>query len=151
VSSVCEESIVYREMRLGDYDDVVRLWRLSAGVKLRGADSREGIGKYLLRNPGMSFVAEDGVGLVGTVMGGHDGKRGYIQHLATRSDRRESGVASRLLSLCLDALAREGILKSHIMVLAGNESGRRFWLNRGWIARDDIEILSYINSDDADV
>ncbi len=151
MSSVCEESIVYREMQLGDYDDIVRLWRLSAGVKLRGADSRDGIGKYLLRNPGMSFIAEDGVGLVGTVMGGHDGKRGYIQHLATRSDRRQSGVATRLLALCLDALAEEGILKSHIMVLAGNEDGKQFWLNRGWYERDDIEMMSFINSDDAEV
>lgn len=135
----------YRPMTIEDYDDVVRLWRETEGVKLRDADSREGIDRYLQRNPGLSVIASESSRIVGTIMAGHDGKRGYIQHLAIADRYRRNGIASKLVSICLDALKRDGILKSHVMILSSNELARGFWHNLGWERRSDIEIHSYIN------
>ena len=135
----------YREMRLSDYEDVISLWQESEGVKLRDADSKQGINKYLARNPGLSFVAvQEGV-ISGTIMSGHDGKRGYVQHLAVAPSLRMSGIATELLSRCIGALKSEGIIKSHIHVLSNNEQAQNYWSNRGWSKRTDIEVFSFIN------
>lgn len=135
----------YRLMTMDDYDNVIGLWRETEGVKLRDADSREGIAKYLHRNPDLSFVASISGRVVGTIMAGHDGKRGYIQHLAVADQFRRDGVASRLVSKCLNALASEGILKSHVMILSSNDVAKNFWRSLGWEARSDIELYSFIN------
>jgi ribosomal protein S18 acetylase RimI-like enzyme len=132
-------------MALSDYENVISLWQKAEGICLRNADSKDGIEKYLLRNPKLSFVAENNEKLVGTIMSGHDGKRGYIQHLAVDAKLRNNGVASTLLEMCLAALMDEGIVKSHIHVLAGNELAKKYWVNRGWFKRNDIEVYSYIN------
>ena len=135
----------YREMALSDYNDILFLWQESQGIKLRDADTRESIEKYLIRNPGLSFVAEHSSNIVGTIMSGHDGKRGYIQHLVVRGDMRQAGIATTLLAKCIDALKIEGILKSHIHVLSDNDLAKKYWLNRGWKERNDIDVYSYIN------
>lgn len=135
----------YREMELSDYEEVISLWRESEGVKLRDADSLDGIDKYLKRNPGLSFVAENNNEIIGTIMSGHDGKRGYIQHLAVKPSLRKSGIATELLSNCVSALRSEGIIKSHIHILSNNELGKNYWSNRGWKRRTDIDVYSYIN------
>lgn len=135
----------YRSMTIKDYEDVVQLWSEMEGVKLREADSLAGIDKYLRRNPGLSFVATDAEKVIGTIMAGHDGKRGYIQHLAVADQFRREGVASQLVSMCLESLKAEGILKSHVMILSSNELAKRFWRNLGWEPRSDIELYSYIN------
>jgi ribosomal protein S18 acetylase RimI-like enzyme len=132
-------------MVISDYEKVTSLWQEAEGIKLRDADSYDGIQKYLHRNPGLSFVAVENGNIVGTIMSGHDGKRGYIQHLAVVPSQRRSGIGSELLSLCIQALRKEGILKSHIHVLSGNELAKYYWSNRGWVKRTDIEVYSYIN------
>ena len=136
-------------MQISDYEKIIAFWQEVEGVKLRDADSREGIEKYLKRNPGLSFVAEKNGKIAGTIMAGHDGKRGYIQHLAVKADKRRSGIASTLLSICLEALKKEGIVKSHVLVLGDNEPAKSYWQNRGWVKREDIEVYSYINGGDA--
>ena len=135
----------YREMEISDYGKVITLWQEAEGVRLRDADSLAGIEKYLIRNPRMSFVSEANGNIIGTIMSGHDGKRGYIQHLAVHSSHRHSGIASELLSLCLISIEKAGIVKSHIHVLSDNELAKQYWRNRGWIKRSDIEVYSYIN------
>lgn len=135
----------YREMDLSDYDNIISLWQEAEGIVVRDADSREGIQKYLQRNPSLSFVATKEDVIVGTIMSGHDGKRGYIQHLVVASEIRKSGVASELLSRCIDALKLEGIIKSHIHVLSNNKLAKNYWSNRGWVERTDIGVYSYIN------
>ena len=132
-------------MELSDYDAVISLLQDCDGVNLRDADSIEGITKYLERNPGLSFVAIDDDFLVGTIMAGHDAKRGYIQHLAVADRMRNTGIGAKLLELCLDALKAEGIMKSHIHVLGDNSLGRRFWENMGWMQRVEIVMYSFIN------
>lgn len=141
----------YRTMTINDYEAAIALWSESEGVRLRDADSREGIEKYLLRNPGLSFVAEADGELVGTIMAGHDGKRGYVQHLSVADSHRRAGIATRLVSLCLEALKHEGILKSHLMILPENEAGKKFWASQGWACRSDIQLYSFVNSDDQNV
>ncbi len=139
--------MIYRNMQISDYDSVIALWRDCDGVSLRDADSLEGIEKYLQRNPSLSFVALAESRLVGTIMAGHDGKRGYVQHLAVANARRQQGVASSLVELCLDALKSQGIEKSHVHVLGANESGRQFWSGRGWFHRAEIVMYSFINGE----
>ncbi|MGM0857689.1 MAG: GNAT family N-acetyltransferase [Pseudomonadota bacterium] len=141
----------YRTMTIDDYEAAIALWSESEGVRLRDADSREGIEKYLLRNPGLSFVAEEDGELAGTIMAGHDGKRGYVQHLSVADAHRRSGIATRLVSLCLEALKHEGILKSHLMILPENEAGKQFWASQGWACRSDIQLYSFINAEDQNV
>lgn len=135
----------YRVMKILDYDNVMSVWQEAEGMCLREADSKEGIGSYLLRNPGLSFVAESDDIIVGTIMSGHDGKRGYIQHLAVTHKHRRIGVASVLLKMCLAKLKDEGIIKSHIHVLRNNNLATDYWDNRGWKKRNDIEVFSFIN------
>ena len=137
----------YRVMNIDDYNHVIKLWKSSEGIKLREADSHSGIKKYLIRNPNLSFVAIDKFNnIIGSIMAGHDGKRGYLQHLIIHHDYQKLGIATELLSKCLKALKKEGIIKSHIHVLNINESGKEFWKRKGWIKRNDIQIYSFINS-----
>ncbi|WP_261377711.1 GNAT family N-acetyltransferase [Vreelandella titanicae] len=141
----------YRTMTINDYEAAIALWSESEGVRLRDADSREGIEKYLLRNPGLSFVAEVEGELVGTIMAGHDGKRGYVQHLSVADSRRRAGIATKLVSLCLEALKSEGIQKSHLMILPENVAAQKFWANQGWAYRSDILLYSFVNGDNQNV
>jgi ribosomal protein S18 acetylase RimI-like enzyme len=137
----------YRTLQIDDHKNLLELWQSCDGISLRDADSKQGIAKYLARNPGLSFVAEEEGRIQGSLMAGHDGKRGYIQHLAVASDRRNQGIAGHLLELCLAALLAEGIVKSHVHVASSNELGRDFWSRRDWIDRADIEMYSFINGE----
>ena len=128
---------------LDDYDEVVGLWRACTGIGLRAeCDSREAIGRYLARNPGTSFVARADGSLAGAVLAGHDGRRGFLHHLAVHPALRRRGIGRRLVGLCLEALAREGIAKVHIFVFRDNVVGREFWEACGWRCRQELDILS---------
>ncbi len=138
----------YRTMHIDDYADALALWQSAEGVQLRSADSRDGIARYLTRNPGLSFVAESGGKVVGTIMAGHDGRRGYIQHLSVQAACRNTGIGGELLRRCLAALKQAGISKSHVQVLSDNKIACHFWLARGWQRRDDIAMFSFVNDGD---
>ena len=114
-------SIVIREMTIQDYDEVLSLWQASEGVGLSDADSEEGVACFLDRNPGLSFVARDGEHLVGAILCGHDGRRGYIHHLAVSKPHRCQGLGRALVERCLSALRGDGIGKCHIFVFADNQ------------------------------
>ena len=135
-----------REMTISDFDQVIALMRRTTGVRVRDADSKEAVGRYLLRNPGFSFVAEVAGELVGCVMSGHDGRRGYLQHLIVAPAHRNKGFATRLVNASLDKLEAEGILKSHIDVLTTNRSAMEFWQKIGWRRRTDIVRYSFIRA-----
>jgi len=133
-----------RLMTVEDFDRVVALMRQTPGVTVRDADSSEMAARYLDRNPGFSFVAEQGGELVGCVMAGHDGRRGYLQHLIVEPAHRGAGLARRLVNASLDRLQAQGISKSHIDVLATNEAAMAFWEKIGWRRRTDIVRYSFI-------
>ncbi len=122
---------------------VLDLWKNSDGVSLGLADAPDQIEHYLLRNPGMSFVAfHDGL-LVGAILGGHDGRRGYLHHLAVDGAHRRLGIARALVDRSLAALGSEGIERSHVFVRDDNETGRAFWAAHGWRQRDDLVMFSF--------
>jgi len=141
----------YRPLQVSDHEQLMQLWQSCPGLSLRDSDSIEGLDRYLRRNPGLSFVAEQEGAIVGSLMAGHDGRRGYIQHLAVAPLLRQQGVASRLVEHCLQALKDEGIAKSHVHVQDSNSLGRDFWSRRGWVHRAEIEMYSFINGDNDNV
>jgi ribosomal protein S18 acetylase RimI-like enzyme len=133
---------VAREFRVTDHERVLALWKASEGIVLRDADKRPAIARYLRRNPKTSFVWEaDGV-LVGAVLAGHDGRRGFLHHLAVAPEHRRRGVGRALVEHALAALAKQSIEKCHIMVLPANAAARKFWKNLGWVERTDVVLLS---------
>jgi len=133
------EKILIRNMLLSDYASVYELWINTPGMGLNDIDdSYEGIEKYLYRNPSTCFVAEKGGALVGAILCGHDGRRGYISHSAVRADERHQGIGGALVSRAMDALKAEGINKVALVVFAKNEVGNRFWESHGFTARTDL-------------
>jgi len=127
------------------YDDVLMLWEQAEGVGLHDySDSREGIESYLSRNPGLSFVARAGGTVVGAVLAGHDGRRGYLHYLTVHPDYRRQGIGRRLVDCCLGALQKAGIPKCHLFIFNDNVSGIAFWESVGWTPRTDIAIVSKI-------
>lgn len=126
-------------MRLDDYEAVYALWLSCEGMGLNQVDeSREGIRRYLDRNPGTSFVAVEGETLAGVIMAGHDGRRGYIYHAAVRPDCRGRGIGSRLAEAALDALRSCGISKVALFVFKRNGEGGHFWERMGFGERTDL-------------
>jgi ribosomal protein S18 acetylase RimI-like enzyme len=134
--------ITISPLTIAAYDAVIVLWQQIEGIGLSSADSRENIQAYLERNPGMSFVAQRGGEVMGAVLGGHDGRRGYIHHLAVRPDCRRQGLGRALVDRCLSALQQVGIQKCHLFVLNTNLDGLHFWENAGWTRRADLSVMS---------
>jgi ribosomal protein S18 acetylase RimI-like enzyme len=123
-------------MTIEDYDELLALWQATEGMGLTESDSRHGTEAFLKRNPGMSFVAREGGRIVGTIMCGHDGRRGYLTHLAVAKDHRRCGIGKQLVAHCVAALEREGIIGCNLFILNSNVEGRRFWESQGWTAPD---------------
>lgn len=134
--------ITYRALVIGDYDEVAELWDSVPGIGLSGADSREGISALLERNPGLSTVATDGRRLVGVVLCSHDGRRGYLTHLAVAKSHRRSGIGRTLADTCIELLAGAGIEKCHIVVFTNNADALAYWRSTGWIERTELAVLS---------
>lgn len=131
--------IKIRVMTIDDYDGVYNLWINTPGMGLNSTDdSREGIEKYIKRNPTSCFVAEDNDKIVGVIIAGHDGRRGYIYHTAVLPAYRKQGIAKRLVDSAMSALDAEGINKVALVAFKKNELGNGFWENIGFINRDDL-------------
>lgn len=139
--------ITIRQMDISDYNSVMTLWGQTENLSLKDADSRASIAAYLAKNPGLSFVAIDGQHIVGAVLVGTDGRRGYLQHLAVDLHYRGQKIAQRLVQSATEALAQQGIAKTHLFVLSNNLSAQDFYLKLGWQARDEIRMFSFNSSD----
>ena len=126
------------------YENVFALWKRCEGVGLSDADTLQSIKAYLDRNPGMSFVAKVDGSTVGSILGGHDGRRGYIHHLAVDTAWRRLGIARRLVEECLRAFKAAGMQKTHIFIFNSNADGIAFWKSVGWTHRSDISVMSKI-------
>lgn len=134
--------IEYANLTMGDYPEVYALWSGMPGIGLSSADSPEAIFVYLQRNPGMSYVARQKGKVVGAVLCGHDGRRGYLQHLAVSPEVRNRNVGRTLVEKCLETLRGMGIKRCHIFIYQNNEAGLGFWAAAGWFRRDDLLIMS---------
>lgn len=126
-------------MVVDDYDEVYALWMSCAGMGLNDLDdSRNGIGVFLKRNPDTCFVAVREHKIVGAIMVGNDGRRGYIYHTAVAPQYRRQGIAGRLVDTALEALKEHGINKAALVVFGRNEAGNQFWERRGFTVREDL-------------
>jgi ribosomal protein S18 acetylase RimI-like enzyme len=131
-------------MTINDYPAVFKLWNTIAGMGMRSLDdSEEGIRRFLGRNPRTCFVAEAAGGeIAGVILGGHDGRRGFIYHTAVREAFRQQGIGQALISAVEEAMKGEGIHKIALVAFKTNDLGNRFWEGRGYAERPD---LSYRN------
>src|SRR2546425_562315 len=130
-----------KPMSIEDFDEVYRLWQNTEGIGLNESDSRPNVASFLVRSPGMSFVARNDKELIGAVLCGHDGRRGYLHHLAVAKGHRKGGIGTRLLEACLSELAAAGILKCNIFVFDDNTDGESFWEHHGWTKRNDLRLM----------
>ena len=137
-------NITVAEFTIDAYEKVYSLWEACEGIGLSSADSRSNIQMYLDRNPGFSLIAFNGQTVVGTILCGHDGRRGYIHHLAVRADSRRQGIGRLLVEQSLKALEAIGIKKCHLFIFHDNTSGIQFWESIGWTYRQDIGVISKI-------
>lgn len=132
-------SIEYKIMTVQDYDGVYDLWLNTPGMGINSTDdSREGIEKYIKRNPTTSFVAMDNGKIVGAILAGHDGRRGFIQHIAVLPEFRKHGIASRLVNQAMKALEKEEIHKVALLAFKKNELGNDFWDKMEFTIREDV-------------
>ena len=120
----------------------IELWQSTPGVGLTPSDTIEHIKRFLKRNPTSNFIASKNGTLIGTVLCGHDGRRGYIHHLAVEKQHRQQGVASTLIDSALHALFLEDIHKCHSFAFRDNIVGNAFWGNSKWERRDDLAVYS---------
>lgn len=128
-----------RIMTIADYDKVYALWLSCKGMGLNDLDdSRGGIERFLKRNPETCFAAEDGGTVVGVIIAGNDGRRGYIYHTAVNSEFRRKGIAKALVNAALDALKNLGINKTALVVFERNADGNAFWESMGFTSRCDL-------------
>jgi putative acetyltransferase len=134
--------VAIRAMTASDYSQAFALWSRSEGMGLSSADSRPAIALYLKRNPGLSLIARRGTEVVATVLCGHDGRRGFLHHLAVAPRHRGQGLGAKLVSTCLAKLAAAGIEKCHVFLHADNRDGKKFWSRVGWKERQDLIVMS---------
>lgn len=134
-------AVKLRAFRIGDYDEVLKLWQRAEGVGLNESDTRPAIALFLRRNPGLSFVAVRQGKIIGAVLCGHDGRRGYLHHLAVAKRYRQQGVGRCLVEACLAKLRVADIHKCNIFVYAGHAPGMSFWKHNGWKLRTDLRVM----------
>lgn len=128
-----------REMVTSDYEKVYDLWIHTTGMGLNNLDdSEEGIEKFLKRNPSTCFVAQQEGKIIGVILAGHDGRRGFIYHTTVSQEYRKQGIGKALTDHALDALEKEGIHKVALVVFDRNQLGNAFWENQGFTVRNDL-------------
>jgi putative acetyltransferase len=136
------DNYTLRPLLIADYDAVYALWQQTEGMGLNDSDSRKAIVAFLERNPSLSVVACDSNNqIVGAVLCGHDGRRGYLHHLAVIRAHRKQGIGRALVNACLDNLTALKIQKCNLFLFASNIEGRTFWLHQDWTAREDIVLV----------
>src|SRR5947209_4936601 len=130
-----------REFRIGDYDAAIKLWKRLDGLDIAEGDDRETVRRFLERNPGLSRIAEESEVIVGAVLCGHDGRRGYVYHLAVDPKYRGRGIAQRLIDECLAGLRRAGLERVNILVGKDNSPGLEFYRRTGWEDLDEAAAM----------
>lgn len=124
-----------------DYEAVVHLWQeMEKGIRLGASDAPQEIEKKLQRDPDLFLVAEEEGRIIGSVIGGFDGRRGLIYHLAVHPQFRQRGIASLLMEAVEARLRAKGCLRAYLLVTTDNEEAMRFYENRGWKQMDYVVI-----------
>ena len=133
-----------REMKLSDYDEVADLWQSIKGFALRSIDdSRDGVKKFLERNPGLSTVAIENGMAVGAILCGHDGRRATLYHVCVREEYRKRGIGKAMVVRCMEKLQEVGINKVALIAFTSNDVGNAFWNRIGWTRREDLNYYDF--------
>ena len=132
-----------RAMTIEDYDEIFAMWQITTKRALSSADSRESIARYLERNRGMSQVAVDEGKIIGTVLAGHDGRRGCLYHVCVAEEYRMHGIGKAMTVFCMEALKREHINKVSLIAFTANDIGNAFWRQIGWTKREDLNYYDF--------
>lgn len=137
--------ILIREMTIEDYPQVYRLWTEIQGFGIRSVDdSREGVERFLKRNPGISVVAVQNGRIVGTILCGHDGRQASFYHVCVAASYRKHGVGHRMAKFCIKALHEEGVSKVSLVAFKKNAVGNAFWQDGGWTLREDFNCYEFL-------
>ena len=134
-----------RTMTMEDYDGVYALWTKLRGFGLRSVDdSREGIDRFLKRNPSTSVVAVEDGKVVGSILCGHDGRRGCLYHVCVDEDYRRRGIGKAMVVRAMEELKREHINKVCLIAFTRNDIGNAFWNTIGWTKRLDLNYYDFV-------
>lgn len=133
-----------RTMTINDYKEVYALWSGIRGFGIRTLDdSREGVEKFLKRNPGTSVVAEEDGKVIGTILSGHDGRRASFYHVCVAKEYRTKGVGHQMVLNALERLKKEGISKVSLIAFRSNQVGNKFWQDMGFTFREDLNYYDF--------
>lgn len=141
--------LLIREMTIEDYDKVRALWMSISGFGIRSVDdSREGVLRFLKRNPSCSVVAEENGEIIGAILCGHDGRRGCLYHVCVAKDHRRRGIGKAMVVHCMQALKKEQINKVSLIAFTKNDIGNAFWNCMGWTKREDLNYYDFTLNED---
>ena len=136
-------------MEKTDYDEVYQLWETIHGFAMKSVDdSKEAVERFIDRNPGLSVVAVAGDKIVGSMLVGHDGRRGCLYHVCVHEDFRKKGIGKAMATEAMIRLKNEGITKAQLLAFKGNELGNSFWQAEQWEQRDDVYIYDFVLNED---
>lgn len=134
-----------RVMTTEDYEAVHALWMTIKGFAIRSVDdSREGVERFIRRNPDTSVVAEEDGQIVGAILCGHDGRRGCLYHVCVHPDHRRRGIGKSMVVFCMNALKKEKINKVSLIAFTANDVGNAFWRTIGWTRREDLNYYDFV-------
>ena len=137
--------MIVRTMTIEDYQGVHDLWMTIKGFAIRSIDdSREGVERFLKRNPATSVVAEENGEIVGSILCGHDGRRGCLYHVCVREDCRMRGIGKSMVVRCMEELEKEKISKVSLIAFTENDIGNAFWKEIGWTKREDLNYYDFL-------
>ncbi|MDD6306007.1 MAG: GNAT family N-acetyltransferase [Clostridiales bacterium] len=143
-----EGNVSIREMKMEDFEEVYALWMQIHGFGIRSIDdSKEGVERFIRRNPTTSMVAVLDGKIIGAILCGHDGRRGCLYHVCVHENYRKHGIGQKMVNSCLEALKKEHICKVNLIAFKKNEVGNRFWQGMGWTFRDDVNYYECILDD----
>ncbi len=138
-----------RPMTIEDYESVHALWMTIKGFAIRSIDdSKEGVERFLLRNPKTSVVAELDGKIVGAILCGHDGRRGCLYHVCVHPDHRRRGIGKSMVVFCMNALKESRISKVSLIAFTANDVGNAFWKTIGWTRREDLNYYDFVLNTD---
>lgn len=134
-----------RTMTVEDYEGVYALWMSIKGFAIRSIDdSKEGVARFLLRNPDTSVVAVEDGRIIGAILCGHDGRRGCLYHVCVRQECRRKGVGKAMVVFCMEKLKAEQISKVSLIAFTANDIGNAFWRRIGWTKREDLNYYDFV-------
>lgn len=138
-----------RTMTIADYDAVYALWMRIKGFSMKSLDdSREGVERFLHRNPTTSVVVLEESRIVGAILCGHDGRRGCLYHVCVDPEYRKQGIGTRMVVFAMNALKAEKVSKVSLIAFTTNDGGNAFWRKIGWNWREDLNYYDFVLNTD---